>query len=70
MSRLFAGRLVSDWLVLVLVLAADCSAVVRTKPDVEGAKKFSAFPLYWVGDRFERWDISTVEGLHGARPSS
>jgi hypothetical protein len=62
-SCLLAGRLAAGSLVL-LALGTACSTG-RTEPDVEGAKKFSAFPLYWAGDRFERWELVTVEGLHG-----
>jgi hypothetical protein len=64
MRHVLADRLVSGCLVLILVLAAGCSPAGRAKPDVKGAKTFTAFPLYWVGDRFERWSLATVEGLH------
>jgi hypothetical protein len=32
--------------------------------DIEAAKQFDRFPLYWVGGRFEQWDIETIEGLN------
>jgi hypothetical protein len=31
--------------------------------DIEAAKKFDRFPLYWVGERFEQWDLTAIDGL-------
>jgi hypothetical protein len=30
-------------------------------PDIESARRFDEYPLYWVGDHFERWDLESVE---------
>src|SRR5918999_1504905 len=34
-------------------------------PDLEAARDFNRHPLYWVGERFEKWDVEHVEA--GAR---
>jgi hypothetical protein len=31
--------------------------------DVRSTREFRAFPLYWVGERFEKWKLSTIEGV-------
>jgi hypothetical protein len=48
-----------------VLVAAGCrgSGASKPKPNVEAAKRFAAFPLYWVGERFERWDLRAIEGL-------
>ena len=33
------------------------------RADIEAAKKFDRFPLYWVGERFEQWHLNAIEGL-------
>jgi hypothetical protein len=30
-------------------------------PDLEAARNFTRHPLYWVGERFEKWDVEHVE---------
>ncbi|GIU94521.1 MAG: hypothetical protein KatS3mg012_0978 [Gaiellaceae bacterium] len=30
-------------------------------PDVEAARTFDGYPLYWAGERFEGWDLEHVE---------
>lgn len=30
-------------------------------PDVDAARSFDRHPLYWVGERFEKWDLEHVE---------
>lgn len=53
-------------LLLIVLVTSGCSARIgNSGPDLDGAKEFDAFPLYWVGDRFEKWDLETVEGLDG-----
>jgi hypothetical protein len=37
--------------------------------EVAAAKRFDAFPLYWLGDRFEEWDLETIEGVVGDNPA-
>jgi hypothetical protein len=45
---------------VLLAVVAGCS---ESSDDVEAAKKFDAFPLYWVGERFEQWDLTAIDGL-------
>jgi hypothetical protein len=35
------------------------------KQDLDPAQRFDAFPLYWVGERFEKLDLKTIDGLDG-----
>ena len=48
-----------------LVLAAGCSSGVHQaqRPDIATAHRFAAFPLYWVGPRFEKWDVAAIQGV-------
>lgn len=50
-----------------VILGAGCSSGTHARPDVAAARKFSAFPLYWVGPRFERWDLAAIEGVDAPR---
>ncbi|MCS7006736.1 MAG: hypothetical protein NZL88_04180 [Gaiellaceae bacterium] len=44
---------------LALLLAfAGCGA---EGPDVESARTFDGYPLYWLGERFEGWDLEYVD---------
>ena len=46
---------------VVAVVAAGCSLLARDEePDVAGARQFDEYPLYWVGERFEQWDLVHV----------
>lgn len=52
---------------LTLVIGAGvtgCSIGDDVEADIEAAKDFTAFPLYWAGERFEGLDVSHV-GLGG-----
>jgi hypothetical protein len=49
----------------IVLLIAGCSASGTTKPDVGHARRFGAFPLYWAGERFEKWELETIDGLDG-----
>jgi hypothetical protein len=49
--------------VLALVLAASTLGCGSSKPDVAAAKAFARFPLYWVGERFEKWELEAIDGL-------
>jgi hypothetical protein len=63
---------------LAAVLTAGCSGsnvpshiekALRNVPaDVDKGRRFMAFPLYWVGERFERWDLTVVDGLDYPSP--
>lgn len=46
------------------IAATGCSIGDDVEADVAAARDFSAFPLYWVGERFEGLDVSYV-GLGG-----
>ena len=48
-------------LLLVLLLGLATAGCGGHERDVEAAKRFDAFPLYWVGTRFERWDLTGIE---------
>lgn len=61
-------RRVAALVAVVLALGAVVAAVVglsaaRQDSDagIVAAKQFDDFPLYWVGERFERWDLKHVE---------
>lgn len=32
---------------------AGCAQIIGEGPDVEAARSFNGYPLYWVGERFE-----------------
>jgi hypothetical protein len=49
---------------LVFFLATGCS-IGRTNTDLDEARRFHAYPLYWVGERFEKWKLDTILGLDG-----
>jgi hypothetical protein len=53
--------------VVVFLMAAGCGGR-GAKPQIDSARRFRDFPLYWVGDRFEKWDLTTIQGLD--RPGS
>lgn len=46
------------------LVAAGCSrAVPRSHPDIRAAREFKAFPLYWLGERFEKWNLTAIDGI-------
>jgi hypothetical protein len=45
----------------VVGVVAGCSGTTsREEPDIEAARKFDGHPLYWVGKRFEQWDLEYI----------
>jgi hypothetical protein len=42
---------------LAFALTAGCAG--GAKPDIGTAKRFDSFPLYWVGERFEHWNLES-----------
>jgi hypothetical protein len=53
---------------ITLTLASGCSSAAHLVParshtDIAAARRFTAFPLYWVGSRFEKWDLVAIQGL-------
>jgi hypothetical protein len=53
-------------LLSVFVLAGLIAGCGHSKPDLGAAKDFDRYPLYWAGDRFEDWQLETIEGLDGS----
>jgi hypothetical protein len=60
---LSSGRLSA--LFSVVLLLGGCSAAGGTSKAVNKAKRFEAFPLYWAGPRFEKWELEAIDGLDG-----
>jgi hypothetical protein len=48
--------------VALVALCGGCAFEARP-PDVEGAKAFDKHPLYWLGERFEQWELTSITGL-------
>src|SRR5262245_56609556 len=48
-------------------LCAGCAEVNERahgdEPDFEAAKAFQKYPLFWVGERFEQWKLTSISGL-------
>jgi hypothetical protein len=43
-------------------LAPACIRTVgEGEPDLQAVHRFDAYPLYWIGERFERWDLEHVD---------
>jgi hypothetical protein len=58
------------WILVAIAAAAvGCAGGTTTlgegDPDVEAARKFDRHPLYWVGERFERWELEHVSVNQG-----
>jgi hypothetical protein len=46
---------------LVGLLALGCTRTVgEGDPDIDAAREFDAHPLYWVGERFEDWELEHI----------
>jgi len=44
-----------------MLAAAGCTRTVgEADPDIDAARNFDRHPLYWVGERFEGWDLEHV----------
>ncbi len=57
-ARRAAGAAV---LALLSVVLVGCARTVGDgDPDVEAARTFDGYPLYWVGEHFEQWDLEYV----------
>jgi hypothetical protein len=54
-------------LAIALVLAtAGCSWLLgEEEVDLTEARAFDEYPLYWVGERFEDWDLVHFDVMHG-----
>ena len=54
------GRMTA--LLMCAVVLAGCSALSgRSEPDTKAAEEFEGYPLFWVGERFERWNLVHVD---------
>lgn len=47
--------------VLALFAAAACSGCAHSPVDTRSAENFRAYPVYWVGKRFENLDIRHID---------
>jgi hypothetical protein len=47
--------------VSVLAVSGCAQTVGEGDPDVDAARGFDRYPLYWVGERFEEWELEHVE---------
>lgn len=59
-----APRFLSTAFVVVMLAASGCSErdlVGTTPPDTSSARTFNAYPLYWVGQQFEKWELVHVD---------
>jgi len=55
-------------LVLFTVAVAGCTQTVgEGDPDIEAARSFDGYPLYWVGEHFEQWDLEHADASHQAK---
>jgi hypothetical protein len=50
---------------VVLVAVVAGSVLLSRGPDVDPAREFDLHPLYWVGERFEKWDLEYVGIIPG-----
>jgi hypothetical protein len=46
---------------------AGCRSGTGQSADIARAEHFASFPLYWVGPRFEKWDLMTIQDLNPPR---
>jgi hypothetical protein len=53
-------------LLVLLGLAGVFAVGCGGGPDVHAARDFDGHPLYWVGERFEQWDLEHIGIGHGA----
>jgi len=48
--------------IALVVATTGCSSLFGdSEVDVSEAAEFNGYPLYWVGERFEQWDLTHVE---------
>jgi hypothetical protein len=53
-------------LLVIGLLAAGCSGAASPPDrltDVRAARQFESFALYWLGERFEKWELTEIVGL-------
>ena len=49
------------FLIVVFAATACTWRAGHDEIDIDAARQFDGYPLYWLGDRFERWDLEHVE---------
>jgi hypothetical protein len=52
---------------LAMFSSTGCGRGTGQNADIARAEHFASFPLYWVGPRFEQWNLTTIQGLKGPR---
>jgi hypothetical protein len=54
-------------LIAMFAVVAGCSRdhTGVGQADLGAAKSFNAYPLYWVGERFEEWELTHIDGIGG-----
>jgi hypothetical protein len=58
------GSVVAVVAALAVFNGAGCGRGAGQNADVARAEQFASLPLYWVGPRFEKWDLTTIQGLN------
>jgi hypothetical protein len=53
---------------LALAVLAGCTGTNAPQADIERAKDFRRFPLYWAGERFRDWHLAAIDGLDYRSP--
>jgi hypothetical protein len=48
-------------LVSAFLVTGCARSVGEGNADIEGARSFDRYPLYWVGEHFEKWDLEHVD---------
>lgn len=57
------ARLLVRAILIVMVSTAAVGCASDTEADVDSARTFDAFPLYWAGETFEGLDVSAIDGV-------
>jgi len=61
-----AAFVLAPALALGSFLLAGCTRTLgEGDPDVEAARTFDRYPLYWVGEHFEEWDLEHINVAPG-----
>jgi hypothetical protein len=64
--RTLLGAVAAALLSTTGIAAGGCTRTVgEGTPDIEAARHFDGYPLYWVGERFESWELEHVDVGNG-----
>jgi hypothetical protein len=55
-----AAVLATTWLAAGCAGGTETVTVPKGPPDSRAARQFTDYPLYWVGEQFEGWDLTAV----------